>query len=333
MIDIRSRPALRVQRDDPDYVRRAAAEAAFWDTPSPYGLDAMENIRGNGPGDYYTNRRLTGDRNTPWQETIPSYGPFRNGLVLGTSGMKLEARILEINPALHLTFVDISAGAVERRQQVLGAQFPGRVATLAGDLNFIELDANTYDFVVSSSTLHHIINLEHLAWQVNRALTANGRFFLQDYVGERRFDFSPGKRCVFEAIYHRHMGEGASVTWSGESDISPFCGVRSDEILPVMATYLGEARVRTASALLSPLLRTRLAEHQPDLRQRIEDRVLRGLDRIRGVRSLRRSSVKPAFFRELALVSDLLEDAGILLPGNAFAVYGKRTTATSPAPS
>ena len=35
--------------------------------------------------------------------------------------------------------------------------------------------------IVSSSTIHHVTNLEYLACQINRALTPGGHFFLTDH--------------------------------------------------------------------------------------------------------------------------------------------------------
>ena len=99
----------RVQRDDPEYQRLAAAEMDFWSKPHPFGLESLETIESGGPVDRYNNKRFTGDARIPWYETIPRYGTFRRGLVLGTSAITVEGRILATNPSLHLIaslFVD-----------------------------------------------------------------------------------------------------------------------------------------------------------------------------------------------------------------------------------
>ena len=188
-----------------------------------------------GPIDLYINERFTGDRRVRWHDTIARRKTFRRGLMLGTTALKLEADILKTNPSLHLTFVDLSDGPLRRRVEVLGQRFPGRVATSVADLNFIELPADAYDLVVSASTLHHVTNLEYLGYQINRTLTADGWFFLHDYVGEPRCTPSPAKKQVFEVIYTRDIlrqpGRQPGLLWSDESDLSPFCGVRSHDIL------------------------------------------------------------------------------------------------------
>ncbi len=164
------RDLLRVTADDPDYRRLAAAEAEYWSGPVPFALEALEERFSEGPVDRYTNERFTGDPAVGWERAIARRGPFRRGLVLGLSALRVEGEILATNPGLHLTFMDLSAGSLARRADVLGARFPGRVATVCADLNFVELEPDAYDLIASSASLHHVTNLEHLAWQINAAL-------------------------------------------------------------------------------------------------------------------------------------------------------------------
>ena len=169
---------LRVTADDPDY-RAAAAEAAFWQRPHPFGMESRDGKPTPlGPLERHTNIRFTGDPRVRWEDTICRHRTFRRGLALGTSSIESEARILATNPSLHLTFVDISGGPLRRGQDVLGARFPGRVSTLVADLNFAEFDAAQYDLVVSSASIHHVTNLEFCAAQIDRALSGDGYFFL-----------------------------------------------------------------------------------------------------------------------------------------------------------
>jgi porphobilinogen deaminase len=119
----------------------------------------------------YVNERFTGDRATDWVATIPRWGAFTRGLLLGASSPRREQRVLETNPRLRMTLVDIGPGAVERRVGALAARFGDRISPASGDLNFLELPSERYDLIVSSSTIHHVTNLEHLAFQIDRALT------------------------------------------------------------------------------------------------------------------------------------------------------------------
>ena len=326
---------LRVCADDPDYQRQAAAEAAFWAQPHPFGLETLEHALAEGPVEQWTNARFTGSVAVPWEATIASHGRFRRGLVIGTRAINAEARILQTNPDLHLTFVDISAGALARRRELLGARFPGRVDVDVQDANFLTLPSNAFDLIVSSASVHHVTNLEHLAAELNRALRPEGSFFLQDYVGERRFQFDPAKRRIVERmIFEATPPEWRfPMHWLDTSDLSPFCGVRSDDVLPVMAHYLHEEDVRTAGALSVALLRyvrsgSALPPDPPAHMHSLAVRAWRALDdgcrRLRGLAPRRRRMLPPRLLDDLLRVGDLLVDARIIAPGNAFARYRKR---------
>jgi SAM-dependent methyltransferase len=318
----------RVLADDAEYRRQASAEAAFWNAVHPLSLEATEAEFAEGPIERYVNARFTGDPSTDWTTTIASWGTFRQGLLLGISSPRRETSVLETNPSLHVTLLDISAGAVERRSQVLGERFRGRVATATADLNFLELPPAHYDLIVSSSTNHHVTNLEHLAFQINRALTPDGYFFLEDYVGEPRFAFSDAKRRLFEVLYNRDVarqpGRKPGLVWRDASDLSPFCGVRSDEILDVFRTYLDEVQVRSAATLTTPMSRSQPVDLEELWAPVPRWKVTRAmLARTIGFRR-RNLEANPEFIQELYVVGHVACEAGLLRPGVAFAVYRKR---------
>jgi SAM-dependent methyltransferase len=114
------------------------------------------------------------------------------------------------------------------------------VRFIRADLNFVRLPENHYDVIWSSGCLHHIVNLEHLLDQVERALRPGGLFAIRDYIGERRLQFSPQRLARINAmlgeIPPRYRGIEAFAPVRVEG-LSSFCGVRSDDILP-----LAEAR-------------------------------------------------------------------------------------------
>jgi len=326
---------LRVRADDPEYQRLAAAEAAFWDERRPYSLENLEEVFGDGPVEQYVNRRLTGDRQRGWWETVANYGRFRRGAVLGTSALSIERRLLETNPELHLTFIDLSPGALARRRESIGARFPGRVETLTADLNFVELPPDGYDMLVSSASLHHVTNLESLAAQIAAALQPGGYFFLQDYVGEPRFRFSPLKKRVFEALHDHWVpsvpGRRPGVGWRDESDLSPFCGVRSDEVLSAIGAQLPMLSLRTSSALLVPLTRALPADGAvlppPPLLRRLVTAVDDWQRRRRGLLPRLRNALEGAFLDQLFALDEILLESEVLQPGVAFAVFRRPPTA------
>jgi SAM-dependent methyltransferase len=327
-----SATTMRVLPDDPEYRRMAAAEERFWASGKGL-LERSQDGDGDSLIERHANRRFTGDEGTRWFETICRHGEFRRGLALGASGIKQEARILETNPSLHLTVLDISAGAIERRKRELAPLFPGRVEARVADLNFIDLEPESYDMIVSSSVLHHVINLEHVAEQVNRALTRDGLFFFHDYVGESRRRFSSVKKLVFELVHQREMMRQrrlpTPLEWiTGDDGTSPLCGVRAADTLGVLAARLHAVEVRTAGALTFPMLFAREkgsmfgSGRVPPLMFRVRRRIRRTLGLERPGPAIR---LNDAYVQDLLDTGDRLSDAGVLLPSNAFAIYRTRT--------
>jgi SAM-dependent methyltransferase len=320
--------------DDPEYVRLSAAEAEFWRTDDGAFLEQVERTGADSPFERHTNRRFTGDERTRWFETLPGYGRFVDGLTLGTSGLAQDARILETNSSLTMTYMDLSEGSLAHWRGSLGRRFGERVAVRTADLNFAELPEKAYDIVVSSSTLHHVLNLEHMAASVNRALRPGGLLFVQDYTGENQFQFSEQKKRIFEYVYNRdvarHPGRRPGVTWLDEhrSSRSPFCGMRSAEIVPVLDEHLARVEVRTAETI-SGLLVFALPADGATV-GRAHRFVRRALDRARRSIPVLRRLPSPALvgrdlLRDLFLVDEIICDAGLFPPMNTFGIWRKRS--------
>lgn len=334
-----------VARDE-DYLRQLRAEEEFWDTTPIHIVD------GDNPPPAsmrrYSNEQVTGDSNTEWYDVIQRYGTFRRGLVLGTGNLTEEGKILRSNPLLHLTFTDISGKALAKREQGLAADFPGRVATQQVDLNFIELPKNAYDIIISDTTIHHLLNLEHIAYPINESLTPEGYFFYNDYVGEKRFQFAEEKKRLFEAVFREAQSRykflrRVQPVWSDSADWqhSPFEAIRSGDSLKVFSQYLNELSVRTTWPLLfllvflqpkplPPILPINGAGWEPYLRSRML--ILRshlfirrkGIFQTGPLLSLRGRLTMRRLLPDLIKWDRLLTEAGTFQPCRAFGIYQKR---------
>jgi SAM-dependent methyltransferase len=320
---------------DEDYLRLLREEAEFWDqhaeeflaTPSAPKLQA------------YYNERFTGDRGTEWYEVIPKYGEFRRGCVLGCGYERVERQILAQNPSLHLTFYDVSGESLALRLRQFQSEFPGRVDTRQEDLNFVVLPENVYDCIVSDTCMHHIVNLEHVAFQANRALTADGLFFLYDFVAESRFQFSDTKKRVFEAIAYA-TGPRSATPWTYDWphlvpwDHSPFEAVRSGETLEVFRSYLEEVELRVAGAIVTLMICAGFGPlNPPQGRWNLLRRLAWALTELRiavAKARLRRRLFESQQLGDLLIIVDrIVSEAGCLKPALAFAVYRKRQPAGS----
>ena len=309
----------RVSEDDDEYIQMVREEEEFWDSRTKTLLSKAprRSIQ------RYLNERLTGDPDKLLYQTIGDEGECANGCVFGAGPGQVEEHLLKRHPQLRLTIFDISGDALSRLQKRLDEQYPGRAETRQQDLNFVELPAETYDLAVANSTIHHLVNLEHFAFQVNRSLTREGRFFMEDVVGESYFQFTEEKKRIYQTYIDatRNSTEPRSqvVRPSRENWMySPFESVRSGEILDVFARYLAPLRIRTAGALLALTL-----FRQPDDSR---GRLGRVIDEVR-TRLLRRGlSVTSGRARGelLFLIDGLVCDSGRQAPGQAFGIYGRR---------
>ena len=315
---------------DEDYLRLVRAEADFWDRHP----EEVFPVSGPPKLQAYYNERFTGDPRIDWHEIIPRYGQFQRGCALGCGSERVERQILAQNPSLHLTFYDISGEALSRRLSHFQSEFPGRVDIRQEDLNFAVLPENAYDLIVSHSCMHHIVNLEHVAFQANKALTPDGLFFLRDFVAESRLQFCDTKKRVFEAIAYATGPRQAApyaydwphlVPW----DHSPFEAVRSGDTLEVFRSYLEEVELRVAGAICTLFTFARFGPPSPPLgRRMLLRRPALALTKLRFALAraqLRRRLYKSQQIGDLLIIVDrLVSEAGCLKPALAFAVYRKR---------
>lgn len=318
-----------VQRDEA-YLKLLQQEAEFWD-------NRTEMLAGAGfpAAQRYLNERMTGDPDREWFQTISDHGPFRNGCILGASNGHVETELLSKNPDLHLTIYDISADALARLHARLEAEYPGRSDVRNQDLNFISLPAATYDLFIAEAAIHHLVNLEHVACQINQSLNADGLFFMLEVVSESKFQFSERKKRLFQALMNaidEDSRRAGPIDWPDPdrwSLFSPFECARSGEILDIFARHLEPVSTRTAWALAELMLFTGRWDLPPANGYRLP-----GLRKLRrAAAALRKKLRRPPDLDspearakgELLFELDAIAcDTGYLQPGLAFVTYRKR---------
>ena len=285
-----------------------------------------------GPMKRHHNRRHTGSAERVWMDLIPKHGPYRRGLMLGCSGLADERRILEGNPGTHWTICDIAPGSLQLRLEHFGPNYGGLIELQESDLNFVSLEAEAYDLIVSAATLHHVVNLEHVADQINRALTADGRFYFNDYTGESGFRFPDRQRRMFEVLYERerarHPNAGLpDIVWRNVDGgtYSPFEAIRSADTVVVLRQFLREESNATHSSVMGLLFFSGTAEQyrrttgQGSWVDRVRGRSSSGADQL-----VWEEMLSAEFFAELALADEIICDAGFFPPVSTFAVYRKK---------
>lgn len=116
---------------------------------------------------------------------MKNYGPHKTCLSLGSGTGRVEQYLLKTGFASQFDAIELSDklnAAVDQTQS--------RIDARQGDLNFCELPANTYDFILCHQILHHLINIEHVLDQINNALVPSGLLLVSEYVGENRWQFT-----------------------------------------------------------------------------------------------------------------------------------------------
>ncbi|TWT59061.1 Methyltransferase domain protein [Thalassoglobus neptunius] len=111
---------------------------------------------------------------------IKEFGPREKCLSLGSGVGQVERYM--INNGFTESFDSIELNPEHVRATI---HRDDRVGAIVGDLNFVNLPENHYDFILCHSILHHLINLEHVLEQVNNALTPGGICLIY---GKRRLE-------------------------------------------------------------------------------------------------------------------------------------------------
>jgi SAM-dependent methyltransferase len=240
-----------ISASDPLYPSRRQAEADFW-ARIDYGGGFFALAR---PFESVTNAAYTGDPRRSWMDDLIARGPFTRAASLGCDEGGLERYWLRHEGSAQLDVYELSAIVMRSVRRGLGRDLRARARFVRADLNFVHLPAAQYDVIWSSGCLHHVANLEPLLAEVERALKPGGLFAIRDYVGERRMRFAPDRLERINAVLRRvpaRFRRVESVEPPPIPGLSPFCAVRSDDILPLVEARF-EVVYKALTGALFPL--------------------------------------------------------------------------------
>ncbi len=231
--------------DNPRYAKALKREASTW------GLSIVEGLRKRRPRDHPVPKKYLAQLisknpdTTDWIHWFTeNAGPFESALSLGSGSGTLEGALLKAGTLKRLEVIDISGGAVESFQaKAKQAGYGSRISSRIGDLNFIELPEKAYDLVIAHTSLHHVVNLEHLLEQVRKSLDPKSGFFLvHDYIGPNAWQWSWDTIEEVNRALDLSRGRHSNLTIHeiGRPDpkkvtrFSPFESIRSEEILALL---------------------------------------------------------------------------------------------------
>lgn len=251
-----------ISPDEPLYREAIARELYFWS----HKRVMTDKERVTYPASHplvvaYLNTLFSGSPETDWLDyVIARFHPQGRAASLGSGIGFYERRLLAQCDIEEIDLFELCPANLERSRTRL--EIPGRrVGYHDVDLNFAELPRRTYDLIISRFFLHHIVNLEHLLYQVSEALTEKGVFVLFDYVGDSRYRWSEAKKQFINGLLEElnHLGVvGLPLGTNPGDDLfapddpayfqslianSPFETIRSGDIVSALDQQFSTARL------------------------------------------------------------------------------------------
>lgn len=168
---------------------------------------------------------------------ISEYGPRQRCLSLGSGIGRVEKYLVSSHFTDKMETIELCANENESIRLK-----DTKINTISGDLNFIELPENSYDFVLCHGVLHHLINLEHVLSQINSSLKEDGIFLVYEYVGETRWQFTE-LRLHFLKNAFPNIKFNQRPAWR----VNGFESVRSGELLDLIQSQFKGACERAVN--------------------------------------------------------------------------------------
>jgi SAM-dependent methyltransferase len=152
----------------------------------------------------YTNPRFATDGSdwVSWvKRMLDLREPCERALVLGCG---LGDGVLDLyrrGIARRLHGVDLSSTAIERaREMAVDEGFAREVTFEVGDFHACPLEEGAFDVVFMIGSLHHALDLDQVLARVSRAMTPQGHFVANEYVGPDRWQYSWPQLLLIKAL-------------------------------------------------------------------------------------------------------------------------------------
>ncbi|OIP51879.1 hypothetical protein AUK10_04340 [Candidatus Gracilibacteria bacterium CG2_30_37_12] len=238
-----------IKQDNKYYIKATKREQSFW--ANDY-FGTQNNGKIIQEIQEYENFNKSGNKDINYLDNIKSLGKFHNGLSLGGGFGEEELSIVAKGVVENMTFVDFSEGSnTILRENAEKLNIKNKVFSINGDLNFIKLEKNTYDFIICRNVLHHIINLEECLFQLNNSLTENGIIVIDEFIGANKFQWST-TRIEFIKTFCKHLKEKFDIETldfvktnkKSLTNNCPFEAIRSEELYNLIHYYFGENQIQ-----------------------------------------------------------------------------------------
>ena len=235
------------------------------------------------------NRRVSGD---PAINPLAWFGrhladagcwPLRRVLVLGCGAGHLERELHGLGFAREIVAFDLSPQVLDvARKNVAGLDGITHVLASLDDLPVGQAPflPGSFDAVLGVSSVHHCSQLESLYEAVAQLLTPDGWFYLDEYVGPDRFQYSERHieqvKALADLLPDRLLATQTGVVKKGFRAptvaeviaVDPSEAVHSSNILPLLPDYFRVVAQRPYGGSLLHVLLADIAQnfHAPDAR-------------------------------------------------------------------
>ena len=252
---------------DIDYASRLAAESRKWGDHLRVEASGEWHAWLDHPviASHYRSRALIDG--LPWETWAGRRlgGPARRSLDLGCGAGNKSLAVYTAGSTREVHGIDISEERIaeaERMRADREIEGEFRVA----DVNTASLPPDTYDLIFSSHSLHHFLALEHVMAQVHDALTPEGLFILEEFVGPTQFQWTDRQievvRTLMELIPEslRMLRWNMVKPYEGRPEVkdvvaaSPFESIRSSEIVPLFRRFFRVIEIRRLGGTIQHLL-------------------------------------------------------------------------------
>jgi 2-polyprenyl-3-methyl-5-hydroxy-6-metoxy-1,4-benzoquinol methylase len=204
------------------------------------------------------NSKVSGDpHKNPYQffmDFLVSEGielPLSQCLTLGCGAGDLERGLSPCNFCQRHDAYDIASEAIRRAREQAKEQNLTHIHYETADINKISLTPERYDVVFGIASIHHIAALEHVFSEVKKTLKPGGYFFLNEFVGPTKFQWTDKQVGIVNALlqllperYRISVKDRATVisnfrrpTIVEMDSVDPSEAVRSAEILTLLPRY------------------------------------------------------------------------------------------------
>jgi O-antigen biosynthesis protein len=177
--------------------------------------------------------------------------------------------------AVHLVGLDLEESRFNATLD-LRTTAGARVDFIAADANELQLDEGRYDLIYSVQSLHHFERLERIMAEVRRALTSDGFFVLDEFVGPARFQWTDLQLSLTAQLLGlmpanlRKYSNGTEKACEGRSTVEqviqvcPSEAIRSDEIVRLFYDNFHVVQHKNLGGTIQHLLYSGIVQNFPD---------------------------------------------------------------------